>query len=149
MAISRASKIDFAAISSEMRGIVSRWYNATLTIVDPNTGDLSWNISTNTYSGNPAVTIWSGSGRIQPIKAPFVSKSGEVYDTSIETFTVQVPYDNTLNFIRPGMSIVITDGGENHYLEEINLTIISAVNSSYGWNTTLECQADGKSVSNG
>jgi len=149
MAISPSTPIDFAAIATEMRDIVSRWYNATLSIVDPNTGDLSWNISTNTYNANPAVTIWSGSGRIQPIKAPFISKGGEVYDTTVETLRVQIPYDNTLNFIRPGMSVVISDGGENHYLPKMGLTIVSAINSSYGWNTTLECQADAKSVYSG
>ena len=47
------------------------------------------------------------------------------------------------------MSVVISDGGENHYLPKMGLTIVSAINSSYGWNTTLECQDDAKSVYNG
>lgn len=140
--------IDFAAIASEMRSTVAHWYNATVEVVDPNTADMVWDITTNAYTGDSATSVWSGTGRIQPISRA-TTPTGRVYDPSLQYVLVQIPYDNTLNYIRPGMSVRISDGGENHYLEELELTIMSTMNSSYGWNTTLECQVDLKSVANG
>ena len=66
MAISKSSKIDFAAISSEMAGIVSRWFNGTIQIVDPNLENLVWDEWTNTSTGTETV-LWTGEARIQPI----------------------------------------------------------------------------------
>ena len=140
--------IDFSAIAAEMRDTVSRWYNAEVEVVDPNTGDVVWDIATNSYTGDSATTVWSGTGRIQPMGRG-TSPSGRVYDPALRYVLIQIPYDNTLDYIRPGMSVRVNDGGENHYLEELELTIMSAANSSYGWNTTLECQVDLKSVANG
>jgi len=148
MAISKETSIDFAKIATEMRDIVSRWYNATLEVVDPNTGDLTWNISTNSYTGDAATTIWSGKGRVQPIRGAS-EPNGRVYDPSMRPILIQIPYDNTLDYIRPGMTVRVTNGGENHYLEELEISIVSTINSSYGWNTTLECSVDTKSVANG
>ena len=66
MAISKSSKIDFAAISSEMAGIVSRWFNGTIQIVDPNLAiNLVWDEWTNTSTGTETV-LWTGEARIQP-----------------------------------------------------------------------------------
>ncbi len=148
MAISKSSVIDFAKIATEMRDIVARWYNATVEVVDPNTGDLTWNISTNSYTGDAATTVWSGTGRIQPIRSAS-EPNGRVYDPSMRPVLIQIPYDNSLDYIRPGMTVRVTDGGENHYLEELEISIVSTMNSSYGWNTTLECSVDTKSVANG
>jgi hypothetical protein len=148
MAISNNTPIDFAKIATHMRTIVSRWYNATVEIVDPSTENLVWNISTNSYTGDSAVSVWSGSARIQPILQPRIT-SNDIRETSVVSVRIQIPYDNTLDLIRKGMSVRVSDGGENHYLEDLEFTIKSALNSSYGWNTTIECEVDAKSVANG
>lgn len=148
MAISPNSPIDFARITSEMRGTVARWYNASVQVVDPDTGDLDWDIDTNTFTGDSATLIWSGPGRIQQISLPQI-RSNQVMETSIVSIRIQIPYDNTREFIRKGMAVRVTDGGENHDLADLEFTIKSAINSSYGWNTTIECEVDAKSIANG
>lgn len=148
MAISRNTPIDFERIASEMRPIIDRWYNATVEVVDPNTGDLSWDIATNSYSGDAATSVWSGKARIQPVRTASLP-DGEIYNPSIQSVRIQVPYDSTVDYIRPGMSVRVSDAGEIHYLADLEFTIRSAVNSSYGWNTTLECDVDLRSVSDG
>lgn len=147
MAISADNPIDFAAIAQEMRSTVARWYNATVEIVDPNTANLSWNITTNSYSGDAATVVWSGTARVQPIRRTSLP-NGDIYNPAIRSLIVQIPYDNSGDYIRAGMSIRITDGGENLFLEELELSIDSAINSSYGWNTTIHCSVDTKSVAN-
>ena len=146
MAIS--GDVDFGKIADIMRDTVAFWYNAEVEIVDPNTGSLVWDITTNAYTGDAATVIWSGSARIQPLKRSSYP-NGEVYDPAMRSLIVQVPYDNTGDYIRSGMSVRITAGGENVFLEELELSIDSAINSSYGWNTTLYCSVDTKSVANG
>ena len=148
MAISKSTPIDFAAIAIEMRDIVSRWYNASVEVIDPSTENLVWNISTNSYTGDPAVTIWSGSARIQPVSMPRIV-SNDIRETSVLSIRIQIPYDNSRELIRKGMAVRVTDGGENHDLEYLEFTIKSAINSSYGWNTTIECEVDAKSIANG
>jgi len=145
MAIS--GNINFEGIASAMRETVAFWYNATVEIVDPNTENLVWNITTNSYTGDVATSVWSGTARIQPLKRSS-SPNGDVYDPSMRSFIIQIPYDNTSDYIRSGMSVRVTDGGENVFLEEFELSIDSAVNSSYGWNTTIYCSVDTKSVAN-
>jgi hypothetical protein len=148
MAISASSPIDFEKIAQEMRSTVERWYNATVQVVDPNTGNLVWNISTNSYTGDAATVIWSGTARIQQISLPQI-KSNDVRETSIMSIRIQIPYDNSRELIRKGLSVRVTDGGENHNLADLEFTVKSAINSSYGWNTTIECEVDAKSIANG
>jgi len=150
VAISKSTPIDFAKIALEMRDIVARWYNATIQIVDPNVRDLNdyWNPATNTYSQGTETLVWSGSARIQPVSSASEPDLG-ITQGAIESIRVQVPYDNTLGLIRKGMQVVVTDGGENHVLESLQFVVLSAINSSYGWNTTIECDADIKAVADG
>jgi len=51
--------------------------------------------------------------------------------------------------IRKGLQVKVTDGGEDHVLESLQFVVSSAVNSSYGWNRTIECDVDVKSVADG
>jgi len=148
MPISSEEPIDFGAIADAMRETVTRWYNATVEVIDPNTADLVWNIATNSYTGDAATAVWSGKARIQPLSSPS-TPNGKVYEPSIRPVLIQIPYDNSLDYIRAGMSVRVTASNENHYLEELEFSIISTINSSYGWNTTLECRVDTKSVANG
>ena len=147
MAISASSPIDFGKIALEMRTTVARWYNASVEVIDPELGDLVWDMDTNTFENDPATIIWSGEGRIQQISLPQM-KTNDVMETSIVSIRIQIPYDNTREFIRKGMAVRVTDGGENHDLANLEFTVKSAINSSYGWNTTLECEVDAKSTAN-
>ena len=146
MAIS--GNIDFAAIAQEMRQTVARWYNATVEIIDPNTGDQTWDVVTNTFSGNPAVTVYTGSARVQPIRTADTPDM-EITQGAIQGIRVQVPYDETVGLIRKGFQVKVTNGGEDAVLQDLQFVVRSAINSSYGWNRTIECDVDVKSVADG
>lgn len=146
MAIS--GNIDFAAIAQEMRQTVARWYNATVEIIDPNLGDQTWDPVTNTYSGDSDVVVWSGAARIQPLGSDRMPDL-TVTQGGIRGIRVQVPYDAELPLIRKGLQVKVTDGGEDVVLESLQFVVSSAINSSYGWNRTIECDVDVKSVANG
>lgn len=153
MAISKNTPIDFAKIALEMRDIVARWYNAEIEIVDPNTRDLDdeWDPITNTYAASTDVTVWSGAARVQPIRTASTPDIG-ITQTAIRAVRVQIPMNGTetdAGFIQKGMRIRVTSGGENLQLEEVELVVRSSINSSYGWNQTIECDVDLKSVANG
>jgi hypothetical protein len=150
MPISSSNPIDFAAIAVEMRGAVARWYNAEVEIIDPNTRDLDdeWNPVTNTYTSPTDTVLWSGSARVQPLRTASMPDLG-VTQGAIEAIRVQVPYDASLGFVQKGMRVRVTNGGEDAVLEDLEFIVRSAVNSSYGWNRTIECDTDVKSVANG
>jgi len=148
MPIPADSPIDFAKIAIEMRDAATRWYNAEVEVFDPNLEQLNWDPETNTYSNNPEVIIWSGKARIQPIRNVSTPNLGFTQG-AIQAIRAQVPYDATVALIRKGLQVRVTNGGENHVLESLEFTVQSAVNSSYGWNTTIECEVSVKSVADG
>jgi len=144
MAISRASKIDFAAIVSEMSGIVSRWFNGTIQIVDPNLENLVWDEWTNTSTGSEIV-LWTGEARIQPISYNTGNPDGGKSVLATRRVRFQVPLDETRAFVRAGLMVRVTDGGQFTDLQDLQFNVSSAVNSSYAWLLTIECEADVKS----
>ena len=148
MAISKNTSIDFAKIATEMRGIVSRWYNAEIKIIDPNVGDEVWDPATNSYTGNAAVEIYSGAARIQPIRNASMPDLG-VTQGAIESIRVQVPYDASIGLVRKGLQVEVVSGGQDATLEDLQFVVRSGINSSYGWNRTIECDVDVKSVADG
>jgi hypothetical protein len=148
MAISKNTPIDFAKIATEMRSIVARWYNAQIKIIDPNIGDEVWDPATNTYTGTAAVEIYSGRARIQPIKNATMPDLG-ITQGAIESIRVQVPYDATIGLVRKGLQVQVVSGGEDATLQDLQFVVRSGINSSYGWNRTIECDADVKSVADG
>ena len=137
--------IDFSAISSEMRGTVKHWFNATIQIVDPNVEDVEWDVYTNTQSAGTPTVIWSGPARIQhltPNRTPDVAYS----QTDIRGIRIQLPYDAEIGLIRKGLQVVVTNGGSDTVLEQLGFVVKSSINSSYAWNRTIECDVDLKSV---
>lgn len=144
MAISKDSAIDFSAISSEMSWVTQRWMNATVTIVDPNLENMTWNEWTNTMTGSE-IELWSGPARVQPIayytQQPVIGMS----QGAVRRIRVQVPLDETRDFVRAGLQLRVTDGGEFADLQNLQFVISSAVNSSYAWLLTIECDVDVKS----
>ena len=145
MPISSSNPIDFAAIAVAMRGTVARWYNAEIQIIDPNTRDQTWDMETNTFTNSPATILYTGAARIQPLREA-KTPDMEITQGSIHGIRVQVPYDASVGFIRKGLQVVVTNGGEDAILEDLQFTVRSAINSSYGWNRTIECDVDVKSV---
>lgn len=143
MAISRDSKINFEAISEEMGAIAARWFNGAIQIVDPNLDDLTFDPWTNTSTGTETV-LWSGEARIQPINLATDPDGGKsVLATRRVRF--QVPLDDTRDFVHAGLVVRVTDGGQFPDLVNLQFNISSAVNSSYAWLLTIECEADVKS----
>jgi hypothetical protein len=146
MAISKNSTIDFAKIASEMRGTVARWYNAEIEIIDPNLAEQNWDEFTNEFIGNPETIIWSGPARVQPIRIKIEKTPNlEIMQGAVKGIRFQVPYDASLPLIRKGLQIRVTDGGEDVVLEKLVFLVRSSINSSYGWNRTIECDVDVKS----
>lgn len=143
MAISKNSKIDFAAISAEMSGIVDRWFNGTIQIVDPNLDSLTFDPWTNETTGTETV-LWTGDARIQPISESRDPEGGRSILSS-RRVRFQVPIDETRSFVRSGLMVRVTDGGQFPDLVELQFNVLSAVNSSYAWLLTIECEADVKS----
>ena len=145
MPISSSSPIDFAAIALEMRGTVARWYNAEIEIIDTNLREQTWNEFTNSYGSSTETVVWSGKARVQPIRSERLPDL-DVMQGAVRSVRVQVPYDASLDLVRKGMQVRITSGGEDAVLDDLILVVRSAINSSYGWNRTIECDADVKSV---
>jgi hypothetical protein len=146
VAISSSSPIDFAKIAQEMRVTVARWYNATVEIINPNIRDLDdeWDPMTNSYMDDTEIILWSGSARIQPIRSSTEPDLG-ITQASVRAVRIQVPYDVNLVFLQKGMRVRVTNGGEDAVLQDLEFIISSAINSSYGWNRTIECEVDLKS----
>jgi hypothetical protein len=143
MAISPTSKIDFSAISVEMGVIAARWFNGEIQIVDPNLDDLTFDPWTNTSTGTETV-LWTGEARIQPINLATDPDGGKsVLATRKVRF--QVPLDPARSFVHAGLVVRVTDGGQFPDLVNLQFNISSAVNSSYAWLLTIECEADVKS----
>ena len=145
MGTPRDSGIDFAKIAVEMRAIIARWYNAEVEIIDPNLRSQTWDIATNEFTNNPKAVVWSGKARVQPTRQASTPDIG-VAQGAVEGVRVQVPYDASLPLIRKGLQVKVTDGGQDAVLETLQFVVRSAINSSYGWNRTIECDVDVKSV---
>jgi len=150
MAISRSTPIDFAKIYEEMAPIVERWFNATIQIVDPNLENLEWNEFTNSYVSGTETLLWTGSARIQFIGIG--SDPGTLAGFSSpgsKLARIQVKIDPARDFIRKGLQIRVTDGGEDPNIDKLQFVVRNAINSSYAWLRTIECEVDVKSVSDG
>ena len=145
MPISSEEPIDFGAIADAMRETVTRWYNAEIEIIDPNLRDQVWDMATNTYSTTSEVVLYSGAARVQPLKEASTPDIG-VTQGAIRGVRVQVPYDASVGLIRKGLQVKVTNGGQDAILENLKFVVKSAINSSYGWNRTIECEVDVKSV---
>lgn len=143
MAISYNTPIDFAKISAEMGEVANQWMNGSIEIIDPNLENLVWDEWTNTSTGS-VIVLWSGEARIQPINQASDLSAGK---SRLATRKVrfQVPLDETRDFVRAGLSVRVTDGGQFPDLQNLQFNVSSAINSSYAWLLTIECEADVKS----
>ena len=141
------SSLDFSAMGAEMAKVYSQWLNASIQIVDPNVAGGEWDEWTNEKTGGAPIVLWSGSARIQHLNQDRMYDVG-FSQTSIRAIRVQVPLDVNAGFIRKGLQIIVTDGGNDYELEQLQFVITSAINSSYAWGRTIEAEVDMKSVAN-
>jgi len=139
--------IDFAKIGTEMAKTYSHWLNASIQIVDPNVDGGTWNEWTNEKTGGAPIVLWSGRARIQHLTSENMYDVG-YSQTSIRGIRVQIPLGVQAGFIRKGLQIIVTDGGNDYELEQLQFVISSAINSSYAWGRTIEAEVDMKSVAN-
>jgi len=144
LAISYNTPIDFAKISAEMGATAGRWMNGSIEIVDPDLENLVWDEWTNEASGSEIV-LWSGSARIQQVSYGTTDPVAGRSVLANRRVRFQVPLDETRDFVHAGLVIRVTDGGQFPDLEKIQFNISSAINSSYAWLLTIECEADVKS----
>jgi hypothetical protein len=145
MAISPNSSIDFAKIALEMRATVARWYNAEVIIVNPEFRAQYWDVFTNEFLGDSAQIIYQGKARVQPIRESRQQDIG-IAQGALRGIRVQLPYDADIDFIQKGFEVRVIDGGEDKLLESLKFVVRSAINGSYGWNRTIDCDADAKSI---
>lgn len=136
--------VDFTAIGSVMADTISDWFNAGIDIVDPNISGQTWNEFTNEYTGGEPTVLWSGPARIQPISGTSTPEVG-MGQVGIRQVRIQVPLDINAGFIRKGLQVHVTNPGNDYALNDVWLTIVSAVNSSYAWARTIMCELDVKS----
>lgn len=139
--------LDFAAISAEMGKTILSWMNATVQIVDPNTADAEWDPFTNTEVGGEPTVLWQGPARIQHLGGETMPEVG-YSQVGIRGIRLQVPMDPELGFVRKGLQVIVLDGGSDSELEQLQFVVTSAINSSYAWVRTIECEVDVKSVAN-
>jgi hypothetical protein len=127
-----------------MGATAERWMNGAIEIVDPNLESLVFDPWTNDSSGTELV-LWSGSARIQQVANDTRDPDGGRSVLSNRRVRFQVPLDDTRTFVRAGLVVRVTDGGLFPDLENMEFNILSAINSSYAWLLTIECEADVKS----
>jgi hypothetical protein len=147
MGVFTSGAINFAAISDEMRFTMLPWMNGTVQIVDPNVENAEWDPFTNEYIGGNATVIWQGPARIQHLRNETMPDVG-FSNVSIRGIRLQVPMDEDIGFVRKGLQVIVTDGGSDPELEQLQFVVTSAINSSYAWGRTIECEVDLKSVAN-
>jgi hypothetical protein len=137
--------IDFSTMGAEMAKTALTWMNGSIQIVDPNVENATWNPWTNNYTGGTSTVLWSGPARIQHLKNEMMPEVG-FSQIGIRGIRVQIPLGGDAPFIRKGLQIIVTDGGNDVELEQLQFVITSAVNSSYAWLRTIEAEVDVKSV---
>lgn len=146
MPIPQNNPIDFAAISQEMALATERWMNASINIVDPNVSNQEWNPFTNEYTGGSETVLWSGSARIQPLGAGENPEKDYAFSSAgTRRVRMQVKIDPSRDFVRKGLRVRVIDGGQDSDLELLDFVVTNAINSSYAWLRTIECEADVKS----
>ena len=139
--------VDFASVSAQMASTMLAWMNATVQIVDPNTAEADWDPFTNTETGGEPTVLWQGPARIQHLSQESLPEVG-YSQVGIRGIRLQVPMSPELGFVRKGLQVIVVDGGSDVELEQLQFVVTSAINSSYAWVRTIECEVDVKSVAN-
>lgn len=135
---------NFDAISGVMSDATSLWMNAEVEIFDPNLRSKQWDEWTNESIVEPIV-IWTGKARVQPIRNSDIKTPDIGFATqNIRKVRLQIPLDNARDYIRPGFQVKILNGALFPDLENLNLVVVNALNSTYAWLATVDCEVNAK-----
>jgi len=135
---------NFPSISKVMGEATSLWMNGRIQIIDPNLADLDWDEWTNQMVGSPRV-VWEGEARIQPIRnADIQTPEVGFSSAAIRRVRIQAPLDNAREYVRPGYQVKVLDGQLFPDLERLDLVVMTALNSSYAWLATIDCEVNAK-----
>ena len=135
--------LDAGALAELMKPAINLWKNqGYCIIIDP-----SKSISTTNIAAGTKATIQfplgSGPTRIQPLKRPLTARN-QTNDTTtrVVQFWLDFPKDASIPDLRPGLEIVVTNGGNDPYNVYYQYVISGATNSTIAWQRTVDTMAN-------
>jgi len=145
MGVFKTGGPNFEAISQVMGEATSLWMNAAIEIYDPNLRGMDWDEWTNEVTSGEAILVWSGIARVQPIRNADVQTPEVGFATSsIRRVRIQAPLDPERAYVRPGFMVKVTDAPLFPDLAELDLVVTTALNSTYAWLSTIDCEVNAK-----
>lgn len=138
------AKIDIAGISEIMQPVVEGWMNAEITLYYPATKSGTYDRWTNTKTGSEMTEIWSGAARMVRVRIPFGLASDESVTTSTNV-RFQLPLDAEFDgdvLAIDGLRIRVDQCDLFPDAEHFDYVVMTALNSSFAWNRTIECAVD-------
>jgi hypothetical protein len=145
MGVFKTGGPNFEGISKVMADATSLWMNATIEIYDPNLRGTEWDEWTNEVLSGEPILLWSGIARVQPIRNADVQTPEIGFATSsIRRVRIQAPLDPERGYVRPGFLVKVTDAPLFPDLEQLDLIVTTALNSTYAWLSTIDCDVNAK-----
>lgn len=131
--------LDAAGLAELMKPAINLWKNqGYCIIIDPSKTITITNIvaGTNTVLQFP---LGSGPTRIQQLKRPLTARN-QTNDTTnrVIEFWLDFPKDKTIPDMRPGLEIVVTNGGNDPYSINYQYVVSGATNSTIAWQRTIQ-----------
>jgi hypothetical protein len=145
-----AGRLDFSAISNQMRPLPEAWMNGEIQIVDPNVRNTDWDVRTNKrVNGSPNVLVQT-KARIQPRVPLSATRGADVgfQENMVRFIKIAIPLEAYSGFIAKGLQVIVVDGGEDQSLNGMVFVVRTAVNSAQAWVRTIDCEADLSSNAN-
>lgn len=130
--------LDAGALAELMKPAINLWKNQGYCIlIDPTKAISLTNITAGTKT-TIQFPLGSGPTRIQPLKRPLTARN-QTNDTTNRTveFWLDFPKDKTIPDLRPGLEIVVTNGGNDPYSVNYQYVISGATNSTIAWQRTV------------
>ena len=134
---------DSGGLAELMKPAINMWKNQGYCIlIDPLKAISIVSITAGTKS-TIQFPLGSGPTRIQPLKRPLTARNQTNDTTSrVIEFWLDFPKDGTLPDIRPGLEIVVTNGGNDPYSVNYQYVISGATNSTIAWQRTVETMSN-------
>ena len=130
--------LDAGALAELMKPAINLWKNQGYCIlIDPTKAISLTNITAGTKT-TIQFPLGSGPTRIQPLKRPLTARN-QTNDTTSRTveFWLDFPKDRAIPDLRPGLEIVVTNGGNDPYSINYQYVISGATNSTIAWQRTV------------
>lgn len=131
--------LDAGALAELMKPAINLWKNQGYCIIIDPTNSVS---TTNIAVGTKSVVqfpLGSGPTRIQQLKRPLTARN-QTNDTTnrVIEFWLDFPKDRTIPDLKPGLEIVVTNGGNDPYSINYQYVISGATNSTIAWQRTVQ-----------